>query len=464
VMTATGQERVRPTLRRCALLVPLVAGFASTAGAQDANYWTFQYGPVAQLLGGQVVASSRDLSATYYNPGALGLSEDPTFLLSTYAFTLESVSVDAGPAVDIYQLSSRRFGPSPSLIAVAFPRRWLGQDTRLAFSYLTRQNFDLRLQERTLGELPDPAGRFGAETLLDQRMNEGWAGLTLSRRMGDSWSLGLTWYGVFRSQRTRREASIQASDGVAGFDALTISDFNYFHTRTLAKVGAAWEGRRWQLGLAVTTPSLGVFGSGDAGYTVSAQGADLDGDGTIDSVLRNNLVKDTPAEFHSSWAVAAGVTWRDDRRSVNVNAEWFAPVDEFSIMDVEGAGIPGVFEQGYSQELKSVLNVGVGYSHRFSSGVELYGAAHTDFSAAPDSRSGNVATSTWNLYHVTAGTSFTVSGSRFTLGLSYAVGSNRTALGGNLPPGTPILGEPIDPDVRYSRLSLVVGFLFGSGQ
>jgi len=464
VNARNGGDPARARARDATLVGFLAVAFVPTTHAQDANYWTFQYGPVAQLLGGQVVASSRDLSATYYNPGALALSEDPTFLLSTVAFSMESVSVDPGQSGDIYQLSSRRFGPSPSLIAVAFPRRWLGEDTRLAFSYLTRQNFDLRLQERTVGDLVDPPARYGAEALLDQRMNEGWAGLTLSRRMGDSWSLGLTWYGVFRSQRTRREGGVQASGDQVGFDALTVSDFNYFHARTLAKVGAAWESRRWQAGLAVTTPGLGLFGSGDAGYSVSAQGADLDGDGTIDSVLRNNFVKDTPAEFRSSWAVAGGLSWRDERRSVSVNAEWFAPVHEFSIMDVEGAGIPGVFEQGYSQALESVVNVGVGYSHRFSSGTKLYGAFHTDFSAAPAAGSANVSTSTWNLYHLTAGTSFTVSGSRFTLGASYAVGRNETALGGNLPPGTPILGEPIDPDVRYSRLSLVVGFLFGTGQ
>jgi hypothetical protein len=52
-----------------------VAGLAGPAAAQDANYWTIQYGPVAQLLGGQVVGSTRDLSATYYNPGGLALAK-----------------------------------------------------------------------------------------------------------------------------------------------------------------------------------------------------------------------------------------------------------------------------------------------------------------------------------------------------------------------------------------------------
>ncbi len=59
---------------------------AASASAQDAQYWNIQYGPVAQLLGGQVVGSTRDLSATYYNPGGLGLAREPGFLFSVQGF------------------------------------------------------------------------------------------------------------------------------------------------------------------------------------------------------------------------------------------------------------------------------------------------------------------------------------------------------------------------------------------
>jgi hypothetical protein len=40
---------------------------------------------------GQVVASTRDLSVTCYNPGGLALAEDPDFLLSVQAFEAETV-------------------------------------------------------------------------------------------------------------------------------------------------------------------------------------------------------------------------------------------------------------------------------------------------------------------------------------------------------------------------------------
>ena len=59
---------------RLALLVAALLPLAPRAQAQDSHYWSIQYGPVGQLVGGQVIGGVNDLSATYYNPGALGLT------------------------------------------------------------------------------------------------------------------------------------------------------------------------------------------------------------------------------------------------------------------------------------------------------------------------------------------------------------------------------------------------------
>ena len=69
-----------------------LVALATPVAGQDAQYWDIQYGPVGQLLGGQVVGSTRDLSATYYNPGGLGLGEDPDFLLSVQGFKKQTLT------------------------------------------------------------------------------------------------------------------------------------------------------------------------------------------------------------------------------------------------------------------------------------------------------------------------------------------------------------------------------------
>ena len=81
--------------------------------------------------------------------------------------------------------SSSTLGAAPSLLAGALPR-WLGEDTSLAWSFLTRQKFHVRLGQRVTDPLAQPGVESAAETYFDQRLTENWAGLTLSRRLSES--------------------------------------------------------------------------------------------------------------------------------------------------------------------------------------------------------------------------------------------------------------------------------------
>ena len=59
---------------------------APPAGAQDAHYWTLQYGPRSSLLGGAVIGSVDDVSGTFYNPGAVARATDLAFAVSADVF------------------------------------------------------------------------------------------------------------------------------------------------------------------------------------------------------------------------------------------------------------------------------------------------------------------------------------------------------------------------------------------
>jgi len=436
-----------------------IACFAGPAAAQDANYWTIQYGPVAQLLGGQVVGSTRDLSATYYNPGGLALAKNPAFLLSVQTVLLQGVSVDSTGGGPLTPASAWTLGVAPSLIAGTFPKGWFGEDTRLAWSYLTRQQFNVLIDSGAVGNLPASGARYGAESLFSQSMTEGWGGLTLSHRLSDSWGLGITAYGVYRGQQTRREENAQLGGPGGGLTALAVKDFNYYHWRTLAKVGVAWDpDRSIKLGLTVTTPSLGLFGGGKSGYTQSVNG--FDGNGNLVNVLSNGLDEDAQAEYRSGASIAGGAAWRLGETTLHFSGEWFAPVSRYAVLTSAGsAGAPPV---ELSQELKGVFNAGAGFEHKFSSGTAVYGAFATDFNAAKGAPGPGINASNWNLLHLTAGTAFNVKGSHLTLGGSYAFGSSTRQLGfEGLPPETPVLGDRPTVGVHYNRLTFVLGFVFG---
>ena len=87
-------------MRKCVVATTLFATvfFAAVAAmSQDTNYWTLQYGTRGELLGGCVVGSAVDLSATYYNPGSLALVADPKTILTATVFGMETVKVSTVP-------------------------------------------------------------------------------------------------------------------------------------------------------------------------------------------------------------------------------------------------------------------------------------------------------------------------------------------------------------------------------
>jgi hypothetical protein len=445
----------------------------STRGAaQDAQYWDIQYGPVGQLLGGQVVGSTRDLSATYYNPGGLALGEAPDFLLSVQAFRRQTLATKPVGGGQFLSLTDTEWGTFPGFVSFAFPESWLGEKTRLAFSLLTRQQDIQRIDQRFTGIEPVSRGPYGLETLFDQRMNEVWGGLTVSRRLGDRWGLGTTVYGVYRGQRTRYEQNLQLDPAAGqGVSALVVNDYDYNHWRILGKIGLAREGQTFRFGAAVTTPGAGLFGSGNVGYTRSATGVDMTGDGLPDTLLANGLDEDLGSTYESSWAFAGGGAWRRGSVQVHVSAEYFAPVHDFTVLQGESLtplGQPVTLTQTFD----AVLNAGAAIEYwlggeKVDSGAKhggtvVYGAIATDQSASPDVVVSEASTSNQDHYHVSGGTAFSVGRNRFSLGASYTFGHKQRDISlAALPPQVPVIGGSHLSDVTFTRWVFVVGYLFG---
>jgi hypothetical protein len=439
------------------MLVAVLCIWPAALRAQDSNYWTLQYGPVAELLGGVVVGSSRDLSATFYNPGALALAQDPSLLASVESFEATALTANAPEPVLAFEDWSVR--PSPTLFAFAFPRSWTGRHT-VAISSLTRQDFDLRVDNWQVL----PSGGGGGEALLDQNLNENWFGLSWAHGAGQSSGVGLSTYVVYRGQRTRKEISGQSTTPSGqGGAALLVEDFDYSHYRLLWKAGVSTQRDSWDLGLTVTTASVPLFGSGSASYIRSAVGADLGG-GPVASVSVQHQ-DDLDSQYQSPWSVAAGGGYRRGRNTFHATVEWFGAVSPFDVLDSSAfASDPAAADlrERLRQQAKSVFNFGLGFQHKASERFSYYGAFTTDFTFADKEVSGANSLSTWDIYHVTAGASLMVGSVKLTMGAAYAFGSDARSISTVLVPpgGGPVLTEtPLE--VRFSRFRMLVGFDFG---
>jgi len=448
------------------LMAGLILGVTAEAAAQDAHYWTTQYGNRSRLLAGAVIGSVDDVSAVFYNPGALALLEKAELLLGGNVFEYTSVGYEGLVAGDI-DLTSNRFKSLPAMIAGEFPFKFLGKN-RLAYSYLVRADFDFRIRERGVLSGED-IGFPGLEEIagdvrMDQDLTESWGGLTWARMLGE-WGFGVSQFIAVRSQRTELQTLVQArSFEDEELVALQNRDFRYTAWRILWKLGVNRIIDRWQFGVNVTSPSLSLGGSGDVGFDSTF--VVEDNDPAVSGGIVTMTQEDLPARYKTPLSIGGGGAYSfGEGRRVHFAAEWFTDVQEYDVIDSEPFVAPesgDTLSFDISQELDGVFNAGVGIEYTFSDLLGGYGGFRTDFSARPNEVSAGDFTSTisrWNVYHVSAGSTFTVERSDFTLGLVFSFGQSEPFDPLVLLPG---LRPPTDEDrmatASFTRITVILGF------
>jgi len=442
------------------IAVTILGSVAGAARAQDTNYWTLQYGTRGELLGGVVVGSAVDLSATYYNPGSLALIKDPKSILTATVFGMETIKVtDVNP--DQNAVASRNIGPEPSLFAGTLPVRWFGD--RWAYSLLTRQKSDFRLTERegAIIALDQPGDSLsaGGEVIFDQDLSETWGGLTWSHKMNDRVGMGATLYGVYRSQ-TRSTRSTLEAFGANGYGAslLDWTDFDYHTFRALMKLGVSADLGTTTLGLSFTSRSLQVLGSGNILINRVVVG-DPDQDGVSNSSADVTYAKSIDADYRSPFSVAFGGSYRWSETTLHATAEYFLSVDPYTVMETNStATSPGVqaHPAQVGHALNDVFNWGVGLERRFSEKTTAYVSFITDRSASRPVKPYDISVSTWDIYHINGGVAFSIRGTDLTLGGGFAWGKEPLHIS---PDSEGILGPALQPEaVSYSRIKAILGF------
>jgi predicted porin len=383
LFTALIWERLLNQLLRYMLLIFAFAMtlllFTREASAQDAHYWTLQYGPKSSLLGGAVIGAADDVSATFYNPGALSLADNLAFAVSTDVFEVSGVTLEGGGGRGV-NLGTSRSGLRPSMLAGTITEKLFGKGV-LAYSALTRSKGTQDLEgivalsgeEIPPGiELKDVAGlvRYEGE------FSDFWAGLSYSQPLGSFFGLGVTWYGAARSQRRRIESITQGIEtGGSGAATIDIRGGRYSTIRTLFKFGAFAKTGPFTGGITLTTPSLHISGSGQLGFNTSTIRPDS-------ASLALNIQTDLPAEFKSPLSIGGGFGWQFGNARLHASAEWYEEITPYFVMQGEDfrAQEPqdALFPVDAVQALDKVFNWAVGLEYTFSKKVHGYASFYTD--------------------------------------------------------------------------------------
>ncbi len=401
--------------------------------AQDANYWTYQYGTRAELLGGMVVGSIKDLSSTFYNPGAVAFSLDQGLLLTMDAFEVSNMTLKVENSDESY-LSDTRAVKAPGMFAMRFPFDVPGAN-QIALSYLTRAQFELELSDNHVNSWWDPGwvggeASFSSEFRFYENLNDTWVGVSWAKVLTGRMALGATLYGAYRSQRMRFQTYLDGAqlDGPGG-SASFVREYRYWNARALLKTGASFDYRPLAFGVALTLPSISLFGSGSNYYNDSVVNFDLDDNGTPDSYLASNFQEDLSTTYKSPFSISVGTSYGYKTMTIHFSAEYFGKMDPYEIMPVEdfraqtsGDTLSPVVIGG----IKEVLNFGLGLDYKFRDSFSLYGGFTTDRTGWMEDV--NTMITSWDLYHITLGSAFRAIDIDWTIGLGYSWGSEDFSL------------------------------------
>jgi hypothetical protein len=452
---------------RTLILLTTLTTLAAPTLAQDAHYWTNQYGTRGNLLGGAVVGSVVDISAVYYNPGAVSLIAEPDLVATSKVFEVSDVSIRGSGDLDI-QLSDLNLGVAPGFFGGLLPFKFLG-DHVLGYSFLTRYKFDADLRAAGSGTTDvigdaTPEDYF-VELRAGSKLNESWGGLTWSAPLGPRLGFGATGFVTIRSQKGRTTLNGQAFEPVATSGAISLFDkgFTYYHYGVLAKLGVTYDWMGVSFGLTATTPRLGILGKGETVLNSVVAGQDPDGDGTNDLSWIGNVQDDLPVTYKSPWSVAGGASYTFGKTGIHATAEWFDDVPAYDVLAsgpflAQSTG--DTLRVEVTQELKSVVNFGIGVEHAFTPTFSLSASFRSDNSAIKGNGRTDVSAASWNIYFVTVGSNFTLGGGALTLGLAYGFGNESTETFFQNPGDELLEPLPDDAQLEYRTLRLILAFGF----
>ncbi len=434
----------------------------SSAFAQDSHYWNLQYGTKSTLLGGAVIGSVRELSATYYNPGAVALFNDPKLILSAKVYQYEAITVVNG-AGENRDLDYSSISPAPTFVAFDIIIDTTGRN-KLAFSLLTRQSMNFEFETRRIGiEDGSAATNFVAGGLsMKQKFDEIWGGLTFSHKLSEVVGIGATAYVAYRNQTYNLQTVIEDLDSINQISSLTaFRNLKFKNYRVLLKTGLGVNLNPITFGITLTTPSLSLLGNGSYGYNNFINNP-YD---PTKNVYESNYQDELKSTYQTSWSLGFGAAYWGKTLSVHFSAEWYDAVKKYEPITLDplySQSTGEYFTKEISQQLKSIINAGIGIDYKINDRFSIAGSFITDFSANDTNAESNISMSRWDIYHISAGSYFNIGSSEITLGLSYSFGSDvikQIADIGNPDTGT---GNKLNTtsDVKFTRIKVLFGFIF----
>lgn len=404
--------------------------------AQDAHYWSSNYGPGVFLTPGSVIANNGDSGVLFYNPALLSLSNKNRIAISSISaniYQLESIKITDGAGTGKH-LNSRSVRIVPQMVSGSIS---LGKKAPVVIAYALINAPGIRFQSsqrrddqfNVLDDVYSPGNEyFVGDVVIENRVSETSALLATGFKITPRLSAGISMEGQVHQQHYSYSNNNRAlsnenidSSALPIVSSETYYLANYTHIGLRFKAGLAYSANRHHFGLLVSAPLIHLWGKGTIVSDLMLSNIWDPEILKYEDLMANTRQEKLKARWKMPLSLGAGYSYNYGRGHLYFAAEYFFSVDDYDVVTPRNEAFirPDTGEaRTQTAELirlkdarKSVVNFAAGVSYNIKPTVTAYCGVRTDMSYAdPDAfkdYDGNVAyTAYWDNYHLALGANF----------------------------------------------------------
>jgi hypothetical protein len=435
----------------CLLLLTTLVGL-SAVQAQDNHYAWMQYGSRNSLLYNAGLSRFEDQSAVIMNPATLSQAASSSFNFNTNAFGFNYINFENGLGQG-FDLTNGNISVLPSMASGVLKPKKNERDWVLGYALYHSATDALNFTDRTeqkIDLLPESESP-GSENYLSQyQLNYDLDEVSMVAGVGwnvsDKIALGFSQTFVYRGHEMADNFTANVipdlNTGAAVDLVSTDYDifFKYWKIMTYSKLGLQARSGKWDFGITLTTPSIGIMGNGEMNADVRLVNVNLDQNDATPrrDYLANGRFEKLKIKYKTPWALAMGATRRFGNVRMYGGLNLFTAIDEYKIMDPgETAFIQPPSNDNVlatSQLLavwearRTVLNGSIAVDWIVREGYHLLFSLRSDqhYNSRTREDAGiNLPKKNWDNYHLTVGTQKDFKSSEWVIGLRWNYGRNK---------------------------------------
>lgn len=418
------------------------------------HYWVHNFNSTSSLLGGAVVAGDGGNTAIYYNPATIPeMEKGSNFSLAANLFTWNFYTFKnaLGDGIDV---KSDNFLVQPQFLSYTYrPKKLHGLSIAVAVLTRVKEKLEINYADANYVDVLDRyAGDEKYNTTFSYRNEyaDTWVGAALAHQVNNKFSYGVSMFISFSNliyAYTYSASAYSTSDSVPS-DQFRVSEGSYIESarftdyRLLWKFGFQWKLNHWRLGLNMTTPAWRVFSSGKKAFreenrtNISFNDVVLPDYTIFDGQSKSELT----TNYKSPASISFGLVYIRPNKGQRFyfSAEYFARIKGYKMVDAQinsDIGPPQYSEFLENEDWLSfaygsdpLINLAIGYSWDLKENLVFLNAFRTDFSSVNNLDLGDyegynyMKTTSYNIYHYSAGLQFTIKNNQFIAGGDFGFG------------------------------------------